>query len=178
MRLSERGHTSDATYFVTSSTFDKRHLFQSPRYSELLLDVIQEKRRTGKLQVHEYVIMPDHIHLLVTPASDVTLERVVQLIKGSYSFLIKRELGFAGEVWQTSFYDRRIRDLPEYQRFRMYIHMNPVRRGIVGRPEEYRFSSGSGLLRFDPVPQRLKPRESCRFDAGLKACSTQNPVPQ
>ena len=64
MRISERGHTSNSTYFITSSTFDKRQLFQSPRYAGLLLDTIKEKHGLKKLQVHEYVIMPDHFHLL------------------------------------------------------------------------------------------------------------------
>ena len=158
MRISDRGQTSHSTYFVTSSTFDKRQLFQSPRYAELLLTVISEKRDSGKLHVHEYVIMPDHFHLLMTPAAGLTLERVMQLIKGSYSFRIKKEYGFGAEVWQTSFYDRRVRDAEEYERFRVYIHMNPVRRGIAARSEDYRFTSAGNILRLDPVPQRLKPQ--------------------
>ena len=82
----------------------------------------------------------------------------MQLIKGSYSFRIKKECGFGGEVWQTSFYDRRVRDAEEFERFRRYIQMNPVRRGIVRTTAEYPFSSASDLLWLSPVPQRLKPQ--------------------
>ncbi len=144
---------------MTSSTFDKRQLFQSPLYADLLLTVIGEKRDSGSTQIHEYVVMPDHLHLLLTPGSGLTLERVMQLIKGSYSFRIKRELGFSGEVWQTSFYDRRVRDRGEFDRFRQYIRMNPVRRRLVQAAEEYRFSSASPGFALDAAPQRLKPRK-------------------
>jgi putative transposase len=53
--------------------------------------------------------MPDHFHLLITPFE--TLERSLQLIKGGFSFRAKKELGFGGEVWQNSYYDRRVRIL-------------------------------------------------------------------
>jgi putative transposase len=99
--------------------------------------------------------MPNHIHLLITPISPVPLEKAIQFIKGGFSYRAKKELGFAGEIWQTSFYDRRVRDAEEYSRFRHYIHMNPVRRGLVALPEEFPFSSAH--LALDNVPQWLKP---------------------
>jgi len=85
----------------------------------------------------------------------VTIEKAVQFIKGGFSYRAKKELGFDGEIWQTSFYDRRVRDANEYARFRHYIHMNPVRRGLVTLPEEFPFTSAR--LTLDDVPQWLKP---------------------
>jgi putative transposase len=99
--------------------------------------------------------MPNHFHLLITPISPVTLEKAVQFIKGNFSYRAKRELAFAGEIWQTSFYDHRVRDASEYGHFRHYIHMNPVRRGLVSLPEEFTFSSARTKL--DEVPRWLKP---------------------
>ena len=61
----------------------------------------------------------------------VILEKALQFIKGGFSFRAKKELGFAGEIWQTSFYDHRVRDSGEYERFTRYIHQNPVKRGLV-----------------------------------------------
>jgi putative transposase len=66
--------------------------------------------------------MPDHFHLLITPRE--SLERALQLIEGSFSFRAKRELGFMHEIWQPSFYDRRVRDAGEYFAFREYIRQN------------------------------------------------------
>jgi len=125
--------------------------------AQLFLDVLQGYRSQGKYLLHEFVLMPDHFHLLITPIS--TLERALQLIKGGFSFRAKRELGFEGEIWEKSFYDRRVRDWEEYSAFRQYIHRNPVKRGLATVPEEYPYTSARSDLALDAVPQRLKPSE-------------------
>lgn len=112
-------------------------------------------QRQGRYHLHEFVVKPDHFHLLLTPIIPVTIEKAVQFIKGGFSYRARKELGFAGKIWQTSFYDRRVRDAEEYARFRHYIHMNPVRRGLVPVPEEFPYSSAR--LKLDEVPQWLKP---------------------
>jgi putative transposase len=81
----------------------------------------------------------------------------MQFIKGGFSFRTKRELGFAGEIWEKSFYDHRVRDWQEYCAFRRYIHQNPVKKGLAMVPEEYPYSSARSGVVLDTVPQRLKP---------------------
>jgi REP element-mobilizing transposase RayT len=71
------------TYFVTFSTWQRRRLFVVEPYARLFLKTIYGYRRQGKFQLHAFVVMPEHIHLLLTPGEDVTLERSVQLIKGA-----------------------------------------------------------------------------------------------
>ena len=110
MTIPCRGHTGQGTYFVTASTYLKENLLQSERMVRLFLDVLQHYRTQGKYLLHEFVIMPNHFHLLITPGHDTTLERALQLIKGGFSFRAKKELGVRGEIWQKSFYDRRVRD--------------------------------------------------------------------
>jgi putative transposase len=154
MTIPYRGVSRAATYFVTSSTFDKRSSLQSERMAQLLVAVLSHYRDTRKFELHEYVVMPDHFHVLITPILPVTLEKAVRFIKGAFSYRAKMELGFAGEVWQTSFYDRRVRDAEECMSFRNYIYMNPVRRGLAAGPEEFLYSSAR--LRLD-APQWLKP---------------------
>jgi putative transposase len=150
-----RGTTGDGTYFITASTWEKKCLLQSERMAKLLIDVLFHYQKQSKYRLHEFVVMPNHFHVLITPLSAVTLEKAVQFIKGGFSFRAKKELGLAGEIWQTSFYDHRVRDANEYARFRHYIHMNPVRRGLVPAPEE--FPDSSAILMLDEVPQWLKP---------------------
>jgi putative transposase len=123
--------------------------------ANLLLDVLRSYQQQNKYQLHEFVIMPNHFHLLITPNPPVTIEKAIQFIKGGFSYRAKKELGFTGEIWQTSFYDHRVRESSEYIRLRHYIHMNPVRRGLVPSPEEFPFSSAN--LNLDEVPQWLKP---------------------
>ena len=150
-----RGNTGLGTYFITANTFQRHSLLQSERMAGLFLDVLLSYRLQQKYLLHEFVIMPDHFHLLITPT--LTLERALQLIKGGFSFRAKRELGFGGEIWETSFYDRRVRDWEEYSAFQRYIHLNPVKRGLAASPEQYPYSSAKVGMALDAVPQRLKP---------------------
>ena len=155
MAAPHRGNTGYSTYFITADTFQKHSLFQSERMARLCLDVLFSYRRQHRYLLHEFVLMPDHFHLLITPTE--ALERALQLIKGGFSFRAKKELGFGGEIWQKSFYDHRVRDWEEYCAFRRYIHMNPVKRGLVAEPEQYLYSSAAPGMVLDAVPQRLKP---------------------
>ncbi len=119
MAIPYRGNTGLSTYFITASTYRKKILFQSERMARLFVEVLFHYREREKYSLHEFVLMPDHFHLLITPI--FTLEKALQLIKGGFSYRAKKELGFGGEVWEHSFYDHRVRDLGEYQRFRHYI---------------------------------------------------------
>jgi putative transposase len=150
-----RGTTGDGTYFVTSSTFQKKALLQSERTAMLLVETLLGYRNQERYKLHEFVVMPDHFHLLITPI--VTLEKAVQLIKGGSSFRAGKLFGIRGSIWQSSFYDRRVRDAAEYAAFKRYIHWNPVKRGLAEVPEEYAYSSAAGGAILDPAPQRLKP---------------------
>jgi len=145
------------TFFVTSSTKDRRSIFQSARMAGLLIDVLQENRNRKRYLLHEFVVMPDHFHLLLTPTEDVSLEKAVQYIKGGFSFRARRELDFGATIWQESFTEHRIRDLDDYEQHRSYIRENPVRRFLAQAPEGFLYSSAHSGLGIDPVPPWLKP---------------------
>ena len=122
--------------------------------ASLFTDVLNHYR-AQKYLLHEFVVMPDHFHLLISPLEN--LERAMQCIKGGSSFRAKKEEISAGEIWQTSYYDHRVRDSVEYARMRTYIHQNPVRRRLAERVEEDLYSSANPRWELDKVPQRLKP---------------------
>src|ERR1700734_1339787 len=107
-----RGNTGNGCYFITASTFQKRNILQSDRMAGLFVDVLSHYRRQEKYLLHEYVVMPDHFHLLLTPRE--TLPQTMQLIKGGFSYRAKKELTFAHDIWQPSYYDRRVRNAEEY----------------------------------------------------------------
>lgn len=144
------------TQFLTISSYLKTNILQSRRSASLLIDVILHYREQKKFELHEFVIMPNHAHILLSPL--ITIERSVQLIKGGFSYRISREHGFSGSVWQPSYYSRRVRDTNEYQAFVTYIHMNPVRKHLVERIEDWEFSTAGMRWILDEPPQRLKPR--------------------
>ncbi|MCU1310491.1 MAG: transposase [Candidatus Angelobacter sp.] len=91
------------TFFITSIASGRRPLFQTERMALLLIDVFRDNREKARLALHEYVVMPNHIHLLFTPAPENPLEKCAQFIKGGFSFRAKKELGTNSEIWQPSF---------------------------------------------------------------------------
>jgi putative transposase len=121
----------------------------------LFVDVLPHYRSLGKYLLHEFVVMPNHFHLLITPIE--TLERAMQLIKGGFSYRAKKELGFAHVIWQPSYYDRRVRDAEEYFAFREYIRRNAVKRGLAAEANKYPYGSAWPQIQLDGAPQRLKP---------------------
>jgi REP-associated tyrosine transposase len=159
LTIPHRGATTESTYFVTANVFHRKSLFQVEKIARLSIEVLMNYRTEKKYLLHEFVVMPDHIHLILTP-TQITLERAMQLIKGGFSFRLNKNLKVKREVWQTSFQDRRIRDSLEYQKFKNYIRQNPVKRFLAKTPEEYPYSSANPCFQLDPVPQRLKPISS------------------
>ncbi len=101
--------------------------------------------------------MPNHIHLLLTVPEDLTLERIVQFIKGGFSHEACKLIGIGGLVWQKSFVDRRVRNLAEFEKYKAYIHQNPVRAGLVVAGNQLPYSSLNQRFEMDDLPQRLKP---------------------
>ena len=118
--------------------------------------------RNGKMKIHDFVIMPDHIHVLMTVPANVSIEKTMQLIKGCFSFRAKKELGFRGEVWQRGYSDVQILNEESFLRHREYIHYNPIKAGLVHHPEEYPFGTAFLKLR----KQGLKPARRGVVDNG------------
>src|SRR5882724_4186413 len=137
------------TYFITTATHQRRRIFQVDRNAQLFLDIIARHR--ADFLLHAYVLMPDHIHLLLTPPT-ITLERTMQLLKGGFSHAFQSKL----PVWQRSFTDHRIRNTEDFDIRKNYIHQNPVAAHIVNSAEEYPHSSANHKVLLDLMPERLR----------------------
>lgn len=144
------------TYFVSSATWERRELFRVPQTAELLVQRILACRDKGAYLLHEFVVMPNHFHLLITPGEATSLEKAVQLIKGGFSHEFHKARESRMEIWQVGFHDWTIRDGEDYRAKVGYIHMNPVRKGLVERPEEWMFGSACGKYALDPAPEKFK----------------------
>jgi putative transposase len=139
---------------ITSTTWARRSLFQRDRWAKLLIDTLHDYRGTA-YSLPQFVVMPDLIHVLLTPRT--SREKAVQFIKGGFSYRAKKELGSNLEVWQTGLSDHRIRDFADYQHHVAYIRENPVRKRLCEQAEEFPYASAHSALDLDPVPQGLKP---------------------
>ena len=106
-----------------------------------MMDVLEHYREQKRYLLHEFVIMPDHLHLVLTPAVEISVERAVQLIKGGFSYQLGKQK--RGLIWQESFTNHRIRDEHDFEHHAEYIRMNPVRAGLAERPELYPYSSAA-----------------------------------
>jgi len=146
---------SERTFFVTSVTWRRLPIFRVEDRARLLIEVLLGYRDQGKYLLHEFVVMPDHIHVLLTPAGEVSLETTVQLIKGGNSYRLRKVEEI--QVWQEGFTNHRIRDAEDYERHCEYVRLNPVRARLVRDAAAYPFSSASPGFRLDEMPRGLKP---------------------
>jgi putative transposase len=144
---------SERTFFVTTVTWKRVPIFRSETRARLLIDVLLHYRDQGKYLLHEFVVMPDHLHLLLTPSTEVSLERAMQFIKGGYSFRLRKEEKI--QIWQESFTNHRIRDLEDFSIHAEYIRLNPMRSHLAREISGYPYSSSNSSI--DPPPQGLKP---------------------
>jgi putative transposase len=152
----EHATNNAQTYFVTSETWERRALFRAQPWARLFFQNLLAHRNAYLL--HEFVLMPDHFHLLLTPS--ISLERAVQLVKGGFSYRAKRELGSNAEVWQRGFADHRVRGAEDYAKHVQYIHLNPVKKRLCIAPAEYKYSSAYPGWKLDSIPQGLEPPSS------------------
>ena len=153
----------DRVFFVTTVCHDRNPVFRSPRVCELFMKNTLAYRDGGKFLLHEFVLMPDHCHFLLTPGRLVTLERVMQFIKGGFAREVGKQLGRKVEIWQRSFTNQHVRTAHDYEGFRRYVHFNPVKARLCAQPADYPFSSAN--LRW------AKAVDANPFAAGAKAQS-------
>jgi putative transposase len=144
------------TYFISSATWERRELFRVPDVAETLVRRTLACRDKGAFQLHEFVVMPNHFHLLITPSEATSLEKCVQLIKGGFSHEIHKRRENRMEIWQIGFHDWTIRDAEDYAAKVRYIHMNPVLKRLVELPEEWPFGSACGKYALDSAPEKFK----------------------
>jgi putative transposase len=169
----EHATNNAQTYMVTSSTWGRRPLFRNERWARLLIDTLYKYRCSAYL-LHEFTVMPDHIHVLLTP--NTSLEKAVQFIKGGFSYRAKKEIGSNMEVWQKGFSDHRIRDAEDYAKHVFYIRQNPLREHFCQHEMEFPYSSAHAGFELDPAPQGLKPESRGEVTARLEGVPFQNKI--
>ena len=156
MSLIARRVKQPGVYFVTTDTWQRRRLFDKPEAAEIVIDQVLNCRDRGFYKLHAFVVMPEHLHILITPSEAASLEKAVQMIKGGSSFRIGKAHDRKVPVWHTGFHDRWIRDAHEYRIRKQYIEQNPVKARLADSPSVYVHSSASGRYVLD----------ACEFDEG------------
>ena len=96
-------------------------MLQSERNATLMIDVLRSYVAAGKFRLHDFVVMPNHLHLLITVREGMTIEKAMQFIKGGFSYRLKKETGYMGEVWQRGFSETRVEERQSFLKHREYI---------------------------------------------------------
>lgn len=137
-----RPFLSDRYFFVTVRQLRRRTKLTEPDFV-LLARSLNRARALHLVYLTAWVFLPDHWHVICAPTHPVTISLVIKSVKQSSMSAINRRRGAEGELWQARFFDRALRTVKEYNEKVEYIHMNPVRASLVGRPQDWRWSSFS-----------------------------------
>lgn len=148
----KRFYLSNHLYFITTVTEDRTQLFLYEENIRILLNAIKDSSNRYATEIHAFVILPDHMHLLVTPTTDTfTISDFMKGVKGKSAIEINKcrhefiranaTVGTKKRVWQHQFLDHVIRNSEDYRRHIEYIHNNPIKHNRCKEPEEHKWSS-------------------------------------
>ena len=160
---------------------------RQPAIADVVLASLDHGAQIGHYDLHAWAIMPNHVHLLLTPV--VSLSKLLGSLKTATATQANLLLHRTGQpFWQDESYDHVVRNEREFARIRLYIENNPARAGLVAFPEDYPWSSARGLLTRNgksrcgaasqaaAVSQTAPP--TVREQAGCKPAAGRGPAPQ
>jgi len=134
--------------FVTTTCYEKKKHFEKPENAEIAICTIDRLRKGEIWLVAEYIVMPDHVHLIDLPIQ--SLSYCMQEFKKSVAGIINRREKVIGcKFWLDEYYERTIRNDEEYSKIVEYIWWNPVKVGLAKAPHDCKFSSSNPLRQTD-----------------------------
>ena len=136
----------DYPSLVTTVCANRASLFSDPSAADLLIEQIVSLRHALVLRLLAFVVMPDHLHLVVVRCAGTRLPETMQLIKGRFARRWNTMQRREGPVWQTRYDEKALRTEEALLAAIAYVHQNPVHEGLVTVPEEYRWSSAHPLF--------------------------------
>ena len=159
----ERYQQGGDFHFLTFSCHDRLPFLANPRSCNLFEHALETTRRRYVFFVLGYVIMPEHVHLLVSEPRRATLDRAIQALKTSVSKQSEQR-----PFWLARYYDFNVHSEDKRIEKLRYLHRNPVTRGLVQRPEEWRWSSFRHHLTGEPGIVEIESHWTAARRFGLK----------
>jgi putative transposase len=141
-------------HFITFSCYRRQLFLQTDTAKNTIQTILEQTRKQQGLCIAAYVIMPEHIHLLTDEPSTGTASSFLQIFKQ----LTSRELKSINQkqFWQRRYYDFNVHSREKLTEKIRYIHRNPVTRGLVSKPEDYRWSSFTHYATGEPGPIEIE----------------------
>jgi putative transposase len=140
----KRLHNSEQSHFLTFSCYHRLPLLAQMQMQSAFLVALEQTRRRFQMRIYGYVVMPEHVHLLLSEPAGEMLSRAVQMLKSKVSIQARKERKrAAGDMpfWQTRYFDHNVRNNEGFVTQLRYIHRNPVKRGLCAAPEDWPWSS-------------------------------------
>ncbi|MBI4414883.1 MAG: transposase [Candidatus Kerfeldbacteria bacterium] len=141
------------SYFVTTNIAGRRWVFvhrnslePQVRPCDIAVQNLGFYRKKFNYALHGYVLMPDHVHLLITVGRFGTISEILRDWKHRTASEINQRLGTSGRIWQRDFWEHSIRNAADFRQKMNYIHMNPARAGLVEKAEDWPYSSASWYI--------------------------------
>jgi REP-associated tyrosine transposase len=133
-------HVDEYPYMTTTATANRKPIFKNEDLANILLDAIWFGKRQNWYHLLSFVIMHDHIHLIIVP-NRKNISQCMKSLKGYSARRINIKLGERGSVWQSGFYDYILDSEEKISSRMLYIEENPIRKGLVENAEDYEYSS-------------------------------------
>jgi len=133
-----RFHQSRLPHFITFTCYRRQSFLNTPTRLDAFLQVLERTRLRYQFFIYGFVVMPNHIHLLISEPGHGTIATVIQSLKIASA---KRAKPQDSPFWQRRYYDRNVRDHEEFIQELKYVHRNPMKRGLVAQPEDWLWSS-------------------------------------
>ncbi len=134
----KRFQEAESLHFITFSCFHRLPLLERPAARETVEAVLEQTRAKHHARVYAYVLMPEHVHLLVNEPPLILLAQFLKAVKQVTSRKLR---GPREKFWQGRYYDSNVRGENARSEVIRYIHRNPAKRGLVAMPEDWPWSS-------------------------------------
>lgn len=138
-----RYYSPDQIVFITQNVEQRQNVFSDSKVTELLLETLQRVKEIHPFSMLAYVILPDHLHLLIQPCGNSNFSQIMHSLKSNFTHNYKAMLNIDDNIkfWQKRFWDHVIRDENDLENHIHYIHVNPQKHGYVDDPFEWKHSS-------------------------------------
>jgi len=134
----KRYQQAESLHFITFSCYERKPYLTDSATNEIVEATLERTRARHDACIYAYVLMPEHVHLLMNEPPNILVAMFLKAFKQEVSRKLK---GDRKQFWQTRYFDRNIRGEESMSEVIRYIHRNPVARALVARPEDYRWSS-------------------------------------
>jgi putative transposase len=146
----KRYHQEGDDHFITFSCYNRKPYFTTPSSKDTFLRSLEQTRHRYKLEVLGYVVMPEHVHLLLSEPPETDLSQALQSLKLSVSKHLTQR-----PFWLTRYHDFNVFTHDKRIEKLKYMHRNPVTRNLVEKPEDWQWSSFRHYLFNEPTPVQI-----------------------